>query len=136
MRVLRLSPVRREPRACSHTHRAPALMHRVLLVAAEDVCFCEIFQPKPLRMGHELRHEYVCTCHRTCRHMYIGRRTPHISHAHSARAPVLSLRRVLLQYMFDGAIALSDCNKIAIDASFSAATTTWPYSTWSSLTCS
>ena len=45
------------------------------------------------------------------------------SHAHSARAPVLSLRRVfvLLQYMFDGAIALSDCNKIAIDASFSAA---------------
>ena len=33
MRVLRLSPVRREPRACLHAHsaHAPALMHRVLL---------------------------------------------------------------------------------------------------------
>ena len=97
-----------------------------------------LFQWRHLRMGHELRQIYVCTCHRTCRHMYIPRRTPHISHAHSARAPVLSLRRVfvLLQYMFDGAIALSDCNKIAIDASFSAAPATWHYPTWSSLTCS
>ena len=58
------------------------------------------------------------------------------SHAHSARAPVLSLRRVLLQHMFRDAWALSDCNKIAIDASFSAALASWFYSTWSSLTCS
>ena len=55
------------------------------------------------------------------------------SHAHSAVR--LRSHRVLLQDMFDGANALSNCNKIAIDASFSAAPATWPYSTWSSLTC-
>jgi hypothetical protein len=36
--------------------------------------------------------------------------------------------------MFDDADALSDCNKVAIHASFSAATSAWPYD-WSSLTC-
>ena len=58
-------------RPCAYAH-APC-------VAAAHVSVCEGVQWRHLRMGHELRHEYVCTCHRTCRHMYIiPRRTPRI----------------------------------------------------------
>ena len=51
-------------------------------------------------------------------------------HAHSARAPAL-MPRVLLQEMFEGANALSDCNKRAIHDSFSH-NSNWPYS-WGTL---
>ena len=66
-----VAEMRREPQDMLARPLRPcacALMHRVLLQYMFGTC--DLVQWRHLRMGHELRHVYDSTCHRTCRHIY------------------------------------------------------------------
>ena len=102
-----VSPVRREPRACARTPTPPVRLRSCTVCCCIICLLILLLCPTATNAPSMIRSQ---------RHQLIG--------------PILYLEHqpVLL-------IALSNCNKIAIDDSFNKANNNWPYTSWRTVTC-